>query len=140
MNIWPRKESVSRVDDRVDMNELAERLRAIPPLERPRNEFVAPRDEYSIDHIASFLGRHIKELDDTEATLAAEADAAKEHLNEVEHRRAVIKVARDTLAETLTRLAEKAAELEPPVEEPEEPPTAGPTDESEHERTAPVAA
>jgi hypothetical protein len=89
---------------------LADRLRAIPPLERPANEF-AP--EYSIEQVASFLTRHIKELDETRASLNEQADAARLHLAEVERRLAVTKIARDALADTSAKLIEKSAELEP---------------------------
>jgi len=99
----------------VDMDELAERLRNAPPLERPANEFAPQRAEYSIDRVASFLSRHIKELDETRIALAAEHDDAKAHLAEVERRIAVTLVAHEALAETVAKLTEKGAALDRPL-------------------------
>ena len=108
MNFFPKR-PVAQLP--VDMDELAAQLRQVPPLERPADEF-APRAEYSIEQVASFLHRHIKELDATRATLTAQADEAKLHLAELERRLAVTKIARDALAETSAKLIEKSAALD----------------------------
>ena len=116
MNFFPKR-PVAQLP--VDMDELAAQLRQVPPLERPADEF-APRAEYSIEQVASFLHRHIKELDATRATLTAQADEAKLHLAELERRLAVTKIARDALAETSVKLIEKSAALDdrPPYVKP----------------------
>ncbi|HEV8263238.1 MAG TPA: hypothetical protein VGQ19_21070 [Burkholderiales bacterium] len=97
---------------------LLESLREANALERPADEFAPPRlkysSEYSLDRVVSLLSRHIKELDETQSALEVQANAAREHLAEVERRRTVTSIARSALAETVGKLAEKAAALDQP--------------------------
>ena len=111
---------------------LAERLRQAPPLERPVHEFAPQPAEYSLDRVQSFLSRHIHELQEMRAQLAAEAATAEAHLAEIERRRTVTEVAHDALAETLAKLTDRIAALDtPPVEQIEAQQTATEREETE---------
>lgn len=90
---------------------LADRLRAIPPLERPANEF-AP--DYSLERVAAFLLQHIKELEAARDRLSADEIAVRQHLAEIECRQAVVKIAHETMTRAASELTGKVAELEAP--------------------------
>lgn len=154
MSIWPRKETKPRTNGAVDMDDLADRLRAVPPLERPRNEF-APRQrslqrvEEAIEHVESFLALPLKEIDDTMAILKAEYDAAmaegqtirdtimavrNDYLVQIDRRRKLTAISRETFA----TLKQRYAALDEPPEE--EPPADAPAVDTDNERAEPAAA
>lgn len=108
----------------VDMDELADRLRAVPPLERPADEF-APKIEEVVEHIESFLGLPLKQLDDELHALEVEHKAVMDegqrardlfvsfrdkYLAQIERRRALTRIAKESFA----RLAKECAELDEP--------------------------
>ena len=136
MNMFKRSHPEIDRGNPVDLDNLAEALRSVPPLQRRPDEF-APRQpsalrqmEDAIEHIESFLALPLKEIDDTMAVLKAEYDAAvaegqtirdtimavrDDYLAQIKRRQALTGIARETFA----MLKERCAALDAPaVEEP----------------------
>jgi hypothetical protein len=143
-----------RMDGPVDMDELTQRLRGVPPLERPAHEFVPrsrslQRVEDAIEHVESFLALPLKQIDDAMAVLKAEYEAAmaegqtirdtimsvqKDYLTQIERRRKLTGISKETFA----TLKQRYAALDAPPED--EPHDDAPAADAEHERTEPAAA
>lgn len=122
----------------VDLDEqlgktLTDRLRSVPPLERPAAEFAPPRAapqrvEDAIEHIESFLALPLKEIDDALAAENAEHQATialgqqirdtimavrNDYLAQIARRRALTQIAKETFA----TLADKVAALDEPAQD-----------------------
>lgn len=135
-NLRRRDRIEPEVDGPVDLDEqmaetLTERLRSVPPLERPADEFAPQRSapqriEEAIEQIESFLALPLKEIDETEAALKAEYEdtmakgqeirniimvVRKDYLAQIERGRKVASIAKETFA----TLAQKVAALDAPM-------------------------
>lgn len=121
MKLW-KQERPAVVGNAVDFDLVAE-LRKVPGIPRSADEFAPQRTmraapgEYSIERVESFLVGHIDDLRHALVALAEEDDAAREHLVELERRRAVLKIAHDAFTDTLAKLKGQTPAIEAAREE-----------------------
>lgn len=152
MNFFKREPS-SQMTGAVDLDQgmadtLTDRLRRVPPLDRPAHEFAPQRIEKAIEHIESFTALPMKSIDETLAELTAEYNATLamgqtirdtmmavriDYLAQIEKQKKFMSVAKETFA----ALAQKVAALDAPKQDETEQQQVEPEqDAGEHEQGA----